>query len=73
MTYHLCAVENHLGRWKQRKFALLPENLAVKGKGVRSYIQRNLWDDGWVVVEVFAIPKDLKPHSLDSLWEESPP
>jgi hypothetical protein len=70
--YKQCVLEKFLGHWKQRQTAWIPEHLAKVGKVLRVRIQEDLWDNGWLVMEVGTrMPEDyVFEHERD--WRDMP-
>ena len=70
--YKQCVLEKCLGKWQQRRTVWLPDCFTDAGKTLKNHLQRDFWDEGWVVIEVLTAPDKHTEEDEWQMWAEMP-
>jgi hypothetical protein len=71
-VYKRCVVEKHVGRFRQHNTEWVPEGLAVVGNVLSQRIQQEIWDNGWLVMEVLDETTDSEALGFQREWKQLP-
>lgn len=64
-----CILRKKTEKGTSAQLAWIPEEFAVSGKVVKIK-ERDIWDDGWVVADVFQKMEDKEQSKLERVWKK---